>query len=151
MKFIKKHKVGLIVLLVCIILIVLLFFGIKNAFFSNINESKYGNRLDGIEDYVIEDTLINEIKDMLMETEKVNKVTYDLKGRIVNFMIEVKSDVDLTSSHSLADKLAEKFPDEYKSFYDIQIFLTCEDEESELYPTIGYKHKTSAGFKWNVG
>ena len=79
MKFIKKHKVGLIVLFVCLILIVLLFFGIKNAFFSNIDESKYGNRLDGIEKYPIEDSLISEIKDMLMETEDVNKVTYDLE------------------------------------------------------------------------
>lgn len=151
MKFIKKHKVGLIVLFVCLLLMVLLFFGIKNAFFSNIEESKYGNRLDGIENYPVEDSLVNEIKDMLMETEDVNEVTYDLEGRIINFIIEVKSDVDLTTSHSLADKIAEKFTDEYKAFYDIQIFLTCEDETSELYPTIGYKHKTSVGFKWNVG
>lgn len=151
MNFIKKHKVGLIVTLIIIILIVLVFFGVKNAFFSNMDEGKYGNRLAGIENYSIETSVIEEIKTMLNDTGNVNSVTYDLQGRIMNFVINVKEDVDLTTSRSLADKLAEKLSDEIKSYYDIQVFLTCNDPESELYPTIGYKHKTSVGFKWNVG
>ena len=48
-----------------------------NDFFSNIEESKYGNRLDGIEKYPVEDSLVSEIKDMLMETEDVNEVTLE--------------------------------------------------------------------------
>ena len=67
----------------------------------------------------------------------------------MNFIIEVNADVDLTTSRAFADKIAEKLSDDIKSFYDIQVYLTCSDKESELYPTIGYKHKTSVGFKWN--
>lgn len=151
MNFIKKHKVGLIVIFIILVLLVLMFFGIKNAFFSNATKSKYGNRLEGIENYPIEESNINDIKKMLTDMEIVNSVTYDLEGRIINFIIEVNDDVDLITSRALADKIAEKFSDEIKSYYDIQIFLTCVNEESELYPTIGYKHKTSVGFKWNVG
>ncbi len=151
MKFIKKHKVGLIVTVVCIILLILVFFAVKTAFFSNYGKSEYGNRLDGIENYPIEDKLISEIKEKVMETNLVENFSYDLKGRIMIFIIKVKNDVDLTSSHSLADKIAENISDEIKSFYDIQVMITSVDEESELYPTIGYKHKTSVGFKWNNG
>ncbi len=150
MKFIKKHKVALIVTAVVIILLVLCAIGIKSAFFSNINGSKYGNRLDGIENYPIDSSVIDDIKETIKETGYVNSISYDLEGRCMYFIIEVKSDVDLTTSRSLADKIAEKLSDEIKSYYDIQVLIDSEDEESEIYPTIGAKHKTSVGFKWNV-
>ena len=150
MKFIKKHKVLLIVIAVILVLLVLMFFGIKKAFFAKAGESKYGNRLDGIESYPIEDTLVDEIKQMLLDNEIVKKAQYDLEGRIINFIIEIDDEVDLITSRSLADKLAEKFSDEIKSFYDIQVYIVSDNEESELYPTIGYKHKTSAVFTWNL-
>lgn len=150
MKFIKKHKVLLIVTAVCLILLVLMFFGIKNAFFANVGNSKYGNRLDGIENYPIDSKTIDEIKKMLLDTEFVNDVKYTLEGRRMDFIIEVNDDVDLITSRSLADKIAEKLSDEIKSFYDIEVYLTSKNEESELYPTIGHKHKTSAAFLWNV-
>lgn len=149
MKFIKKHKIGLIVTGVILVLLILMFFGIKNAFFSNISESVYGNRLDGIENYPIEDAVISEIETTIKDTGNVNSFKYQLKGRLMNFIIEVNADVDLTTSRSFADKIAEKLSDDIKGFYDIQVYLICTDKESELYPSIGYKHKTSVGFKWN--
>lgn len=150
MKFIKKHKILLIVIAVCLILLILMFFGIKNAFFANASGSKYGNRLDGIENYPIDNKTIEEIKQMLSDIEFVNDVKYNLEGRRMDFVIDVNDDVDLITSRSLADKIVEKFSDEIKSFYDIQVYLTSKNEESELYPTIGYKHKKSAVFQWNV-
>lgn len=150
MKFIKKHKVLLIVIAVCLILLILMFFGIKKAFFANAGGSKYGNRLDGIENYPIDNKTIDEIKQILNDIEFVNDVKYNLEGRRMDFVIDVNDDVDLITSRSLADKIAEKFSDEIKSFYDIQVYLTSKNEESELYPTIGYKHKKSAVFQWNV-
>lgn len=151
MKFIKKHKIALIVIGVCILLIILLYFAIKNTFFANISKSKYGNRLDGIENYPIEESLVTDIKNGLLENEIVNSITYDLEGRIINFVIEVKAETDINNAKESATKVLEYFNDDYKAFYDIQIFLTCEDEENEAYPKIGYKHKTSSELKWNVG
>ena len=149
MEFIKKHRIGLIVTGVILVLVILMFFGIKNAFFSNMGQSVYGNRLDGIEKYPIDDAVIKDIETTLKDTGSVNSFTYELKGRLMNFIIEVNADVDLTTSRAFADKIAEKLSDDIKGFYDIQVYLICTDKESELYPTIGYKHKTSVGFKWN--
>ena len=147
MEFIKKHRIGLIV--TGVILVFLMFFGVKNAFFSNMGQSVYGNRLDGIEKYPIDDAVIKDIETTLKDTGNISSFKYELKGRLMNFIIEVNADVDLTTSRAFADKIAEKLSDDIKSFYDIQVYLTCSDKESELYPTIGYKHKTSVGFKWN--
>ena len=151
MEFIKKHKIALIVVGVCILLIILLFFAIKNTFFANISSSKYGNRLDGIENYPIEDSLVTDIKNGLTENEIINSVSYDLEGRIINFIVQVKAETEISTAKESVLKILEYFNDDYKSFYDIQVFLTCEDGENTLYPTIGYKHKTSSEFKWNVG
>ncbi len=149
MEFIKKHRIGLIVTGVILVLVILMFFGIKNAFFSNMGQSVYGNRLDGIEKYPIDDAVIKDIETTLKDTGNISSFKYELKGRLMNFIIEVNADVDLTTSRAFADKIAEKLSDDIRSFYDIQVYLTCSDKESELYPTIGYKHKTSVGFKWN--
>lgn len=149
MEFIKKHRIGLIVTGVILVLVILMFFGIKNAFFSNMGQSVYGNRLDGIEKYPIDDAVIKDIETTLKDTGNISSFKYELKGRLMNFIIEVNADVDLTTSRAFADKIAEKLSEDIKSFYDIQVYLTCIDKESELYPTIGYKHKTSVGFKWN--
>ena len=149
MEFIKKHRIGLIVTGVILVLVILMFFGVKNAFFSNMGQSVYGNRLDGIEKYPIDDAVIKDIETTLKDTGNISSFKYELKGRLMNFIIEVNADVDLTTSRAFADKIAEKLSDDIKSFYDMQVYLTCSDKESELYPTIGYKHKTSVGFKWN--
>lgn len=151
MNFIKKHKIGLIVTLVCIILLILVFFAVKAAFFPKLNESEYGNRLDGIEKYPIEDKMIDEIKSKLNETEYTEEISFDLKGRIINFIIKVKEDVDLEKAHSLANIISENINDDYKAFYDIQIMITSANKENESFPTIGYKHKDNNGFRWNNG
>ena len=151
MKFIKKHKVLLIVIAVCILLIILLFFAVKNTFFSNISSSKYGNRLDGIEAYPISESLVTDIKNGLGENEIITSVTYDLQGRVINFIIKVKEDAEIGVAREATLKILEYFNDEYKAFYDIQVFLVCDNEENIGYPSVGYKHKTSSEFKWNAG
>lgn len=150
LNFVKKHKIGLIVIGVCLTLIILLFFAVKNTFFAKISDSKYGNRLDGIESYPITDSLVTDIKNGLSENEIINSVSYDLEGRIINFIVEVKPETDIAKAKEAVLKILEYFNDEYKAFYDIQVFLTCEDKENTIYPVMGYKHKTSSSFKWTV-
>ena len=149
--FLKKHKIALIVIGVIIILIVLLYFSIKDVFFANISKSKYGNRLDGIESYPMTDSIVTDIKNAVSESEIVESIKYDLEGRIINFIINVKAETKLDDAKGLTAKIIEKLNEDYQAFYDIQVFLTCSDSENKDYPSLGYKHKTSKEFKWNVG
>ena len=47
-----------------------------------------------------------------------------------------------------ASKVLDKLSKEEKEYYDVQVFLTQEQEESKAYPYIGYKSKTAKGFVW---
>jgi hypothetical protein len=149
MKFVKKHKFKLIGAFVFLLLMIFAFIGIKELIYPDTHKDLYGNRLEGIEDVRISQDKLGKIKLSLQSTDDVSNVIYDIKGRIVNFIITVNSDTDLITSKSLADKIMEDFTVEEKNYYDFQVYIiNSKDEESELYPIIGYKHKTSLSFKW---
>jgi len=151
MDIIKKHWLKIGIGIIVLIVMVLAALAVKNLVFPNDSLSLYGNRLEGIEDVQISDKRFKELTDKLKGNDKVVSVSHDISGRIINFIIDVKKDTDLITAKSLGDEIIKAFNEKELAFYDLQLFLTCsEDKESELYPTIGYKHKTSVSFKWNT-
>lgn len=110
-------------------------------------ESVYGGRLEGIENFDVTDSRFEEICNQIKEKEFVIDAKANLQGKIINFIIYVDGETELLSSKALTNILLDEFSDEEKAFFDLQIFLTTE-EESELYPKIGYKSSTAVNFVW---
>ena len=108
---------------------------------------EYGDRLDGIEKVEIKksvsDKLVSEIKDI----ESVKKVNYRLKGRLVYIEIMFNEDVSVENAKEIAAKSLEYFTDDQKAFYDFEFILTNE-KETEGYPELGSKHKSSDNIVW---
>lgn len=148
MKYFKDNKWVIIPVLAFVIVIIFAVIGIINFVMPNSSKNLYGNRLEGIENNVIKDETVNLIKEELMKTEKIEDVNYDLKGKLVNFIITVKNDVDKLTAVNLTDKIVSGFDDDIKNFYDIQVFIKT-TEENEIFPIIGYKHTSSVNFVWN--
>ncbi|MBR1717943.1 MAG: hypothetical protein IJ715_01575 [Bacilli bacterium] len=146
MSFIKKHKklciVGIILLVLLVLLIVLF-----KTFSVDYSLDEYGDRLDGIEKVEIKksvsDKLVSEIKDI----ESVKKVNYRLKGRLVYIEIMFNEDVSIENAKEIAAKSLEYFTDDQKAFYDFEFILTNE-KETEGYPELGSKHKSSDNIVW---
>lgn len=145
MSFIKKHKLLLLMIFIFIILIVVAAIFCKNIFSSNDSNSKYGNRLDGIEQVEIKESRLNNIKEKLLDNKNTNTVSYNVSGRIIKFMIEVKSETDELSVEELLNIILTNFTEQEKSFYDFEVFISNETEE-ELYPQIAYKHRNNSKF-----
>lgn len=146
MEFIKKNKI-----LVSLLVIAIVFFAaIMIIIFSNlsIGNNEYGNRLDNIEKYPISDEVINEIKTDISSYEKVTSVSYDLEGKLANFILTVDDSLEEETAKNYANKILENLSDDVKSYYDIQVLVDSDNEESEVYPIIGYKHKTTDMFVW---
>lgn len=146
MEFIKKNKI-----LVSLLVIAIVFFAaIMIIIFSNlsIGNNEYGNRLDNIEKYPISDEAINEIKTDISSYEKVTSVSYNLEGKLANFILTVDDSLEEETSKNYANKILENLSDDVKSYYDIQVLVDSDNEESEVYPIIGYKHKTTDMFVW---
>ncbi len=147
MKFIKKHKIEVIAVLIIFIICILSYFAIKPLLGNDSN--KYGNRLDGIENVKISDEQINKMIKELEDKKDIKSVKYNLEGRLIYIIVEVSNETAVDVSKGYANKILEYFDDEQKSYYDIQVIVKSDSSESEVYPIIGSKHKTSTGFVWD--
>lgn len=147
MKFIKKHKIEFIALFTIIIICILGYFAVKPLLGNDSN--KYGNRLDGIENVKITDEQVKKLTSEMEENKDVKSIKYDLQGRLIYIILEVSNETAVDVSKGYANKILNYFDDEQKTYYDMQVIIKSDSEESEVYPIIGAKHKTSTSFIWD--
>jgi len=147
-KFIKKHKGMLLVALVIIIILVLGAIAVKSMFLIGNETDKYGNRLDGIDEVQIKNDQLKTLEEEMKKIDGIKNFKIDIEGRLIYAIIEVSNETAIAVSKGYANKILEYFEDEQKAYYDIQVMITSDSEESEVYPIIGAKHKTSTSFIW---
>lgn len=118
------------------------------------NGEQYGNRLDDIkEEYgslekaqesanEVGEKIINEIK----KKSYVKDAKIDVKGKIINIIIEVKSDARAKTTKELGDIVLKTADDKTKKLYDFQLFIKNENKKAKGFPIIGYKNSSDKGF-----
>ena len=150
----KKNKSGdikillvlLFILIVCFVIIGIMFY---KYFYSGISTTKYGDRLDGIENYKLSDTLESDIKSLYEKTSSINKVSIDVKGRIIYINIAFKESVKVDTAKSEAVKALDKIGEENLKYYDVQFVLTYSgEEENSNFPIFGAKSANSLKVVW---
>ncbi|MBP3445535.1 MAG: hypothetical protein J6K23_06580 [Bacilli bacterium] len=146
MKHIKNNKGIAITLLIILIFIIAGIFLLK-AFFPSGNA--YGDRLKGIEKVEFSKSEITKLEEKIKERDNIKNVSIDIKGRLINIIITVNKDTNIDDMKDYAKERLEIFDKEELEYYDVQFYLLNEDDESEDYPSIGYKHKTSDEIKWS--
>lgn len=150
MKFIKRHWLKLALIVIFLIMIVVGIYAVLKFLYPDSRKDVYGNRLIGIEDVQIDDKTIKEIKEKISSSEVVLETDYVLKGKLINFTIYVNNGTDKNTSKLLVNYITETFSKEIQEFYDIQVLIIedTEDSESTNYPIFAYKHKTNDTFVW---
>ncbi len=143
MKFIKKNKFTLIVI-VLFIMMVIAGVKIKDLLVPNSGKAIYGNRLDG--KVVLSDEMFSNIKDVLIKDEMIDDLTYDIRGKLVNFTLQVSDVLSVYDAKWRADMILDHFSEEGKAYYDIQVFVVKKNEDLNDFPIIGYKHTKSDHF-----
>lgn len=147
MKFIKKNKFTILVILTFVVLVIAAAV-VKNVFFINTGQPVYGNRLDGIEDVKIEDSQYDDLEKKLKENKIVTSVESNLDGKIINVIIIVKDDTSKKDAKKLGNIVVDNFDEKQLAFYDVQVFIKKADEKQDDFPIIGYKHHNKKGFSW---
>lgn len=147
MKFIKKNKYTVIVI-VCFILLVFIGAKAMQWFFPNTGKAIYGNRLDGIEEVKIKDSKLDQILGELKEDAIILDAKEETKGRLITFMITVTDETSLETAKTLADKSIASLDEKQKSYYDFQVIVQKKTESLNDFPIIGYKHHDNNAFVW---
>lgn len=148
MDFMKRHKIKLVLLGVFILVFIASLIALVSMLYPDSKKDVYGNRLEGIKEVKISNQVITEIKDKVLSSEYVDDVDYVLKGKLITFKIEVKADTKMASAKKLVSNITECLSEKIQTFYDIQVIIIEDKEESTNYPVFAYKHKTSKNFVW---
>ena len=148
MKFMKKNKTIVIVGIICLVLFILMAFAVYRMFYPS-SESVYGDRLDNAPE--IDNAVIEQIKSKIMDSNLVEEVKYETNVAVMKFFISVKDSTKLADAQKLGDIILDTLSTKVTSFYDIEVYLT--NENNEQYPSIGYHSKSASSFSWtnNVG
>lgn len=149
MKFFKKHKketiflmVGIAVFLILLIIFIVMWFSGSN--------NKYGTRLDRINEVPLSDSYLGDIESDISDKSIVSKVSSNIQGKLVNFIITVKDGTSIDDAKKLSSVVKDGFTDDELNFYDLQVFVAVSSNKDDTkYPIIGYKHKNDDNFVWS--
>lgn len=113
--------------------------------------SSSSKRLEGIEKYELTNNEKNAVKDKISELDNVKSVDVYVisdKTKILRIFIKLSEDVDFEKLDEKCNEAITLFSKENLSFYDVEVFVESDNKESEVYPQIGYKHKTNEKLSW---
>lgn len=146
-KSFKENKVLFVLAIIIIMALVLMTIGLVTYFYGN-NKSPYGDRLNGIENYPIKDSISSDIQNLL--DNKVTSLKAEVKGKIIYIIMDVTKETTKTEAKDMAITSLEAFTDDQKNYYDIQYLITCktETEEEKSFPIEGYKNSSSNVIVW---
>ena len=144
-----KYKILIVLGLILIICFIAILFVTVSYFFGS-GESVYGDRLENIEDYPIEDSFVSEYIANLEADEMINSVEFNTKGRIIYITINFVGDSSLVEAQSKAAASLEEFSEEILSYYDIDFTLISDaTENSEGFTIMGARNVAGSGIVWN--
>lgn len=144
MNFIKEHKIAIIVISVCLILIILAGLSISKMMFPSSAEDINGDRL--VNAVAVEPEKINQILTELKGKSSVIDATYNKNVRILKFFISFKSDTKLEDAKKLTSIIASNLTNDILNYYDIEVFLEADNSE---FPAIGQCFKGEKTFYFN--
>ncbi len=129
----------------------LLGIGFWKYFYAGAGTTKYGDRLDDIDNHPLSKTLEKDIQDIYVENENINKVTVNVEGKVIYITIDYKVALLKSEAQDLAIKSLEPIGEGNLAYYDVQFILTYDQEVSEEninFPMFGAKSSTSNKVVW---
>lgn len=135
----------LLILVVCFAVIGFLFY---KFFYAGAGNNKYGDRLEGIEDYPLSETLADDIKKLYPEDDHVKNVIVNVEGRIIYINIEYDIPWGNANAASRAEKALEAIGNDNLTYYEVQFLLTYNGEEENIFPKFGMKNANNIKVAW---
>jgi len=150
-KFYKENRVFVILMIIALICIFAIGGMALNYVIKSSTKDNYGNRLEGINDVIIDDEMIKTFEENIKATSKVKEVTVHIRGKIVNFLVDFDKTTSVKEAQAVAVKTLESFEEDYRNFYDLQfIFTRNESDSSETtFPMFGYIKAENTTIKWS--
>lgn len=144
----RKSKNNLYIKYGIIFSIVIVFIVLVVLIYNNIFASKTNHRFDGIDKHNVTTEEKNKVNEIFNEIDGIEKIDIYVTSKIINIYIKTDGDIDFKKMKNASKNVIDCFNNENLEFYDLQFFIESSNEESNLYPKIGYKHKSQKEIAW---
>lgn len=154
-KFYKENRVFVILMGIVVICIAIILLLAANYVFKSNTGDKYGNRLDGIKDVLIEKNQKEEMATQIKEIKKVKDAKVNVHGKIINFLVTFEKDATIDDMKSVGVKSLDFFEEEYRNYYDIEFLFTRDietkegEENEDIKSIIGYIKAGATTISWS--
>lgn len=145
-ELILKHKGISIVIILALVLFIVMLILFISMFFGG-SSSKYGNRLEGIEEVKIASDRLDGLDVKLEEKEEVEESSSRIQGKIVYINIDFIKDCSVEKAKEIASSALEEFSEKEIAYYDFSFFLVQNNEE-EGFVITGNKHPKVDSVGW---
>lgn len=147
-KWVKKNKkkvIGFFVVIAILVAFVIGIWGVVSYLMPDTKESVYGDRCDITEQHPVSKKRESEITKFLKDYDKMKLIDYDVKCNLIDIVIEVDDSMSFSDVKTMGKKLLEVFKEEELKYYDIELMIRSNKEDSADYPKIGTHHKEING------
>lgn len=141
--FYKNNRIYCILMIISLFCVFLMGIGVVVYFVNQATSSKYGHRLESIEDVPITEEM-KVMKEYLESLEEVTNVNVRLQGKIIYVeyeILETKTNEDI---QGISATSLEKFKEEQLTTYDFQFIVA----RNNLEPYVGAKSKNNSIISW---
>ncbi len=146
-EYVKRHK-KTIILVVIFFLLVFLVTKIADILMPSDSIETYGNRLNDIENYPIDESVYKKIDDEYSKNTNIKKTTHRVQGKIINFYVTLDDKATIADAKKLGDVIVKAFDEKTLSYYSIQIWMLKDNKELNNFPIVGMKHPLSDKIVW---
>lgn len=144
--WVMKNKALAIVVILAIVLFIMLVIIMVGLLVGG-SSNKYGDRLDGIDEVLIDSKTYDEVKEEILGTDLVEDASIRLQGKIVYTTIILKSDTTSDKAKEIASNTLDNYSKEELSFYDYSFFLEWKGDDGNTVIT-GNKHHNLDAISW---
>ncbi len=144
--WVMKNKALAIVVILAIVLFIMLVIIMVGLLVGG-SSNKYGDRLDGIDEVLIDSKTYDEVKEEILGTDLVEDASIRLQGKIVYTTIILKSDTTSDKAKEIASNTLDNYSKEELSFYDYSFFLEWKGDDGDTVIT-GNKHHNLDAISW---
>ena len=148
----KKAIIYGVVILAFILFIVFTIF-IINFLMPNTKGSVYGDRCDVTKDYPVASEREQKLKEFLKGYDNMDLESIEVKCNLIDVVVKVDDKVNLSKVKDMSKKMLEVFSKDELKYYDIELMVHSNNDNSEVYPQVGTHHKeingeSNASFIW---
>ncbi len=141
-KFYKYNRIYCILMLISLFCFLLMGTGVIVYFVSQINTSKYGNRLDGLDDYN-QSEIVKNLENSYTDTKILEK-SVRIQGKIVYVELTVDPATTNEDIQTICTSSLNAIKEEEKAYFDLQFIVKREG----LTPYLGSKNHSKSNVTW---